>query len=170
MITAEWLPIQSPSEHKKSVWWLSRTETWVICLAHLPGDIVAAMTHFPQINPTTRASRVKIGGSVAIAIRSGGSQPIRAKLHELSVTGGLLILSKALEKGDFVELAFQTSQGTVHGMAEILSLRYQSKAGCLQPFRFVAMDDEDHTKLRMALDLLLDRTMVGITSGKSRSL
>jgi hypothetical protein len=128
------------------------------------------MTHFPQPNPAKRASRVKLSSSVVIAIRSEGSQPIRAKLHRLSATGGLLLLSKAFEQGAFVEVAFQTSQGTIHGMAELLLPRCESTSGCLQPFRFVALDDEDHTRLRMALESFLDQTMVGVLSSKRPSL
>ena len=108
------------------------------------------MTYFPQPNPAKRARRVKLPGFV-VAVRSEGSQPVRAKLHTLSATGGLLILAKALEQGDFVEVAFQTSHGIVRGMAELLSARSESKSGCLQPFRFVALDDEDPTRLRMIL-------------------
>jgi hypothetical protein len=40
----------------------------------------------------------------------------------------------------------------------------------LQPFRFVALEDDDHTRLRMALDSLLDRTVVGVRSSKPPSL
>jgi len=127
------------------------------------------MTYFPQPNPAKRARRVKLGGSVAVAIRSEGTEPVRAKLHSLSATGGLLVLAKALEQGDFVEVAFQTSQGTVHGMAEILAARSESASSCMQPFRFVAMDDDDHTKLRMAMDSLMDHSQ-GIASTKPRSL
>lgn len=105
-----------------------------------------------------------------VAIRSEGSQPIRAKLHELSATGGLLLLSQAFEQGDFVEVAFPTSKGTIHGMAEVLAARRKSTSGCLQPFRFVALDDEDHTRLRMALESLLDQAMVGVPSSKPPSL
>lgn len=119
------------------------------------------MTYFPQPNPAKRARRVKLPGSVSVAIRSAGSQPVRAKLHQLSATGGLLLLSRALGQGDLVEVAFQTSQGIVHGMAELLAARAESKSGCLQPFRFVALDDEDHTKLRMALQSLMDQTIIG---------
>jgi hypothetical protein len=94
----------------------------------------------------------------------------RAKLHELSTTGGLLLLSKAFEQGDFVEVAFPTSKGTVHGMAELLAARSESTSGCLQPFRFVALDDEDHTRLRMALESLSDQTIVRGLSSKPHSL
>ena len=129
------------------------------------------MTYFPQSNPAKPATRLKLGGSIVVVVRSeGGSQPVRAKLHELSATGGLLVLSRALEQGAFVEVAFQTSLGRVQGMAELLSPRQESTSGCLQPFRFVALDDDDHTRLRMAMESLLDRTMVGLPSSKGRSL
>src|SRR5262249_44277997 len=126
------------------------------------------MTYFPQPNPANRERRLKLGGSIVVAIRLEGSQPVRAKLHELSATGGLLLLSKAFENGDFVELAFPTSKGTVHGMAELLVARRESTSGCLQPFRFIALADEDHTRLRIALESLSDQ--VGLPSHKPVSL
>jgi len=127
------------------------------------------MTYFPQPNPAKRARRLKLGGSVAVAIRSEGTKPVRAKLYSLSTTGGLLLLAKALEQGDFVEVAFQTSQGTVHGMAEVLAAQSESPSSCMQPFRFVAMDDDDHDKLRMAMESLMDHS-AGVASTKPRSL
>jgi hypothetical protein len=126
------------------------------------------MTHFPQSNPAKRASRAKIGGSVIVAIRAEGAQPVRAKLEKLSATGGLLLLGQPLEEGGFVEVIFQTSQGKVQGMAELLSPR-KSTSACLQPFRFIALDDEDHTRLRMALDSFLDQSVTGVPSSKGRA-
>ncbi len=120
------------------------------------------MTYFPQPDPSNRARRVKLPGSVVVAVRSEGSQPVRAKLHELSTTGGLLVLSNALEQGDFVEVSFQTSHGIVRGMAELLSVRRKSQSGCLQPFRFIALEDEYHTTLRMTLESLRDQTLIGV--------
>jgi hypothetical protein len=128
------------------------------------------MTYFPQPNPANRARRVKVGGSVVVAIRSDGAQSVRAKLHDLSATGGLLLLSKPLEQGDFVEVAFQTSKGIVQGMAELLAARRQSTSGCLQPFRFVALGDEDHTRLCMVLEAHSDQITVGGPSSKPHSL
>ena len=72
-----------------------------------------------------------------------------------------MVLSKALEQGDFVEVAFQTSHGIVRGMAELLSARSKFKSGCLQPFRFVALEDEDHTRLLMTLESLRNQTLIG---------
>jgi hypothetical protein len=128
------------------------------------------MTYFPQPDPANPARRVKVAGSVVVAIRAEGTEPVPAKLHDLSATGGLLLLSKPLEPGDFVEVALKTTKGTVSGMAELLVAKRTSTSGCLQPFRFVAMDDENHSRLRMALESLLNQTTVSIPSKKRRSL
>jgi hypothetical protein len=45
-------------------------------------------------------------------------------------------------------------------MAEILQPTQKSTFGCLQPFRFVALDDEDHARLCRAMELQVDKTMI----------
>ena len=115
------------------------------------------MTSFPQSNPTQRAPRLKLDGSVPVAIRIEGTTSVRGKLRELSATGGLLALAKPLNKGEFVELAFPTNNGAVQGMAEILEPIVKSSSGCLQPFRFIALEDEAGNSLQMVLELLQDR-------------
>ncbi len=122
------------------------------------------MTHFPQPHPSRRAPRVQLGGSVAAAIQLDDGQRTRAKLQSISITGGLLQVTRALQQGDFVEIGFQTKSGPVHGMAEMLLPTSKATEGCMQPFRFIAMGDEDHRKLRIALDSVLDRSFSGITS------
>ena len=122
------------------------------------------MTHFPQPHPTRRAPRVQLGGSVPAAINLDGAMRTRAKLQSISITGGLLQLARALRQGDFVEVAFPTQGGAVHGMAEMLSPTHKQADGCLQPFRFIALGDEDHRKLRMALDSAFDRSYGRIRS------
>ena len=115
------------------------------------------MTHFPQPHPTRRATRVQLGGTVPAAIRLDDGQRMRGKLQTISTTGGLLNLGQPLSDGDFVEIAFQTRSGPVQGMAEMLSPLNKFTKGCLQPFRFIALGDEDHRKLRMALDSAVDQ-------------
>jgi hypothetical protein len=122
------------------------------------------MTHFPQPHISRRAPRVQLGGAVPAAIQMDDGQRTKAKLQTISVTGGLLQIARALEHGDFVEIAFPTKSGPVHGMAEMLRPTRKATDGCLQPFRFIALGDDDHRKLRMALDTLLDRTFVGLRS------
>jgi hypothetical protein len=120
------------------------------------------MTHFPQVHPSRRAARVQLGDSVLAAIRLEDGRRTKAKLQTISVTGGLLQLAQSLAQGDFVEVAFQTQAGPVHGMAEALTPMRKLNDGVLQPFRFVALEDEDHRRLRTSLDHVVDRNLLGI--------
>jgi hypothetical protein len=123
------------------------------------------MTHFPQPHPTRRAARIQLGGSVLAAIRFDDGQRSRGKLYSISTTGGLLRLAKALSQGDFVEIGFQTKVGTVIGMAEMLSPLRKATDGVLQPFRFIALGDDDHRNLRMAVQSVADQSFLG-TNGR----
>jgi hypothetical protein len=120
------------------------------------------MTQFPQPHPSRRAARVQLGDSVLAAIRLEDGRRTKAKLQTISVTGGLLQLAQSLAQGDFVEVAFQTQAGPVHGMAEVLSPTLQMNDGVLQPFRFVAIEDDDHRRLRTSLDHVVDRKHPGM--------
>src|SRR5271170_7970235 len=124
-------------------------------------DIVSlAMTHFPQNNVNQRAPRVKLNGSVAAAVIAEGGERARAKLQSISLNGGLLQLQHELSTGDFVEIAFHTRSGAICGMAEMLHPTRKYQSACLQPFRFIALADDDERKLRMSLDSALDRTFL----------
>jgi hypothetical protein len=123
------------------------------------------MTHFPQPHPTRRASRVQLGDSVLAAIRLEDGRRTKAKLQTISVTGGLLQIAQSLVQGDFVEVAFQTQAGPVHGMAEVLSPMRNMPDGVLQPFSFVAIEDDDHRRLRNSLDHVAVRSALGMKSG-----
>jgi hypothetical protein len=45
-------------------------------------------------------------------------------------------------------------------MAEMLHPTRKLQSACLQPFRFIALADDDHRKLRMALHSALDRSFL----------
>jgi hypothetical protein len=89
---------------------------------------------------------------VAASVQRENGQREKGKLHTVSTTGGLLQLSSALGRGDFVEVAFQTQAGHVQGLAEMLNPVQQPREGVLQPFGFVALGDDDHLALRMTVD------------------
>src|ERR1700691_1672750 len=118
------------------------------------------MTHFPQSNVNGRSPRVRLNGSVAAAVMTEGGQRARAKLQSISITGGLLQLQHQLSAGDLLEVAFRTRSGAICGMAEMLQPTRKFQSACLQPFRFIALGDDDHRKLRMALDTALDRSFL----------
>jgi hypothetical protein len=128
------------------------------------------MTHFPQLNANQRSPRVKLNGSVGAAILAESGQSARAKLQSISITGGLLQLQHELSTGDFVEIVFQTKAGAVHGMAEMLAPMRKLQSVCLQPFRFIALGDDDHRNLRMALDTVLDRSFLDPASDRLKAL
>lgn len=137
----------------------------VICYATGHRAIVQwNMTHFPQPHPSRRAARVQLGDSVLAAIRLEDGRRAKAKLQTISATGGLLRMTHSLGQGDFVEVAFQTQAGPVHGMAEVLSPTRKVSDGVLQPFRFVALEDDDHRRLRTTLDHVAERNLVGTKS------
>jgi len=122
------------------------------------------MTHFPQPHPLRRAARVQLGDTVLAAIRLEDGRRTKAKLQSISVTGGLLQLPRSLGNGALVEVVFQTHSGPVHGMAEILSPTRKTTEGVLQPFRFIALEDDDSRRLRTSLDQVVDRSWLGKSS------
>lgn len=136
----------------------------VTCPREQRREIVVSMTHFPQVHPQRRSPRIQLGGSVLAQVILEDGQRAKAKLQTVSVTGGLLRLANALSEGDFVEVAFQTQSGPVRGMAEMLTPVRAAKEGSLQPFRFVALGDDDHRALRMVVDAAADRSFQGIRS------
>jgi hypothetical protein len=137
----------------------------VIFLAHPRRAIVELlMTHFPQSNPQRRAVRMQLGNAFPALVKLGDGQRATAKLQTVSVTGGMLRLAKALEEGGFVEVAFQMQAGPVRGMAEMLHPRRTLTDGILQPFRFVALEDDDHRNLRAAVGATADRSFLGAWS------
>jgi hypothetical protein len=123
---------------------------------------------FPQAHPQRRAPRIRLGASVSASVQVESGQRTKGKLHTVSVTGGLLELASALSRGDFVEVAFQTQAGKVQGLAEMLNPVEQPQDGFLQPFRFVALGDDDHRALRMAVDFAEDRTALKLDSAVPR--
>jgi len=108
------------------------------------------MTTFsPPPHTKRRALRVRLLGIPATIRFEDGQRP-SARLQTISVTGGLLRVLKPLSPGAVVELMFWTNAGPVLGMAELLSPCSAVRIG-LQPFRFIAMDDTDLGRLRIAI-------------------
>jgi hypothetical protein len=126
------------------------------------------MTHYPQTNPTHRATRIQLATTPAL-VKLGDGQKAKGNIHMVSTTGGLLQLAQALSEGDFVEVAFQTQSGNVQGMAEMLNPIRKGQGSVFQAFRFVALGDEDHSKLRRAVETTSDRSFMGLRSSQFSS-
>jgi len=126
-------------------------------------DSCVGMTHFPQPNPTHRASRVKLA-TTPVLVKLGDGKQAKGNIHVVSVNGGLLQLARGLSEGDFVEVAFQTQSGNIQGMAEMLHPVGKGQGSVFQAFRFVAIEDDAHQALRMAIESAGDRTFLGLTA------
>ena len=123
------------------------------------------MTHYPQMHPTLRAPRVQLQTAPAL-VKLNDGQKANGKLQIVSITGGLLQLARALSEGDFVEVAFQTQSGKVQGMAEMLNPLRSVPGSVFQPFRFVALGDEDRQILKMIVESVADRSFLGLRSSQ----
>lgn len=121
------------------------------------------MTHYPHINALHRAPRIQLATTQALVKQSDGNKT-KGRLQTVSATGGMLHLTNALGEGDFVEVAFQTQSGNVHGMAEMLNPVRSVRGSVLQPFRFVALGDEDHRALHMTIQSEGDKSFAGLRS------
>ena len=101
-------------------------------------------------NAKQRAPRVKLAGTVLSLVRFESGRQTRGRLHQLSITGGLLHLETPLDEGIKVEVIFHLGNSTVRSKARMLFPMWATK-GCLQPFRF--RDIPDDLRANLAEDL-----------------
>lgn len=105
-----------------------------------------------------RPFRVKLRGSVLVLVRLPNRRDVRAAIHQLSITGGVMHLEKPLDEKLKVEVTFHVNESTIRSKAEMLFPMWATQ-GWMQPFRFVEMGDET----RESLDGQL-KTFVGTTA------
>ncbi|HYK50495.1 MAG TPA: hypothetical protein VEU94_12275 [Terriglobales bacterium] len=106
-----------------------------------------------------RAPRVKLAGTILALLQLENGRQIRARLHQLSFTGGLLQLDKPLDEGIKVEVMFHVGGSTIRNKAAMLFPMWATQ-GCLQPFEFTDLGEEDRGKLEAHLQKLLASSAV----------
>ena len=97
-----------------------------------------------------RPFRVKFRGSVLTLMRLPNHREVRGKLHQLSITGGLMHMDKPLDEKLKVELIFQLGETTVRENAEMMFPMWATQ-GWLQPFRFVDLSESNRDVLKQSL-------------------
>ena len=97
-----------------------------------------------------RPFRVKLRGSVLTLIRLPNHRQVRAKLHQLSTSGGLMHVEKPLDEKLKVELIFHLGKTTIRQQAEIMFPMWATQ-GWLQPFRFVDLPEAGKHELESSL-------------------
>jgi hypothetical protein len=116
------------------------------------------MTHFLQRRPLRRAPRASLPGTISAVIRTENGRQVRAKLRQLSISGGLLDLATCLEERAWVELTIYLSSGAVRTTAEMM-FPLRRDGSFLQPFRFTSMGAEELYAIDREVTRLLQQSV-----------
>lgn len=117
-----------------------------------------------QFSPTrpTRAPRVNLRGTVSVLMQMENLRRIPCKLHQLSITGGLLELAMYVDERAKVSLTIPIGSGTLRPKAEML-FPMRAARGYLQPFRFISLWSEEREILEKEISTLLKKSMAPVT-------
>ena len=107
---------------------------------------------------STRAPRVTLGGDVAVTIQLENGKQLPAKLHKLSVTGGLLESSAYIEERVRVAITLPIGSGFLNPRAEMLFPMWCAN-GYLQAFRFTSLWAGERQILEAEIAELLNQTV-----------
>jgi len=125
------------------------------------------MTHPPALRQ--RAPRVNLRGDTSATVQLQNGQQLRAKMHRLSVTGGLLELTNYLAERVPFGLTLYLNSNVVRGRAETL-FPLRSTPGFLQPFRFTDLRDEQRRRLETEIGELLKQAIAATTGSHGLGL
>ena len=112
-----------------------------------------------------RPFRAKLRGSVLILVRLPNRRQIRAALHQLSITGGVIHLESPLDEKIEVELVFHINRATIRGKGQML-LPMWATQGWLQPFRFTSISETCLAALETNLKAFVSEMAQGTTAGR----
>lgn len=113
-----------------------------------------SMPYLDQSQPRRRAERVRFEEATPVVLRFPDGRRSSGQLQVISVTGGLLSLSPPVQQGSLVKLMFLARTGSVLGSVQMLS----PVAWDRQPFRFVAIHEDDQSRLHAAIQMSLEQS------------
>lgn len=111
-----------------------------------------------------RPFRVKLRGSVLVLVRLPNKRSVRAAIHQLSTSGGVIHLEKPLDEKLEVEMIFHISKATIRSKAQMLFPMWATQ-GWMQPFRFVDLSENSRDILDTKLKTFLGETAQGAAAG-----
>jgi hypothetical protein len=106
----------------------------------------------PSFPSPRRSPRTRLGQPIPALLLKADGRSAQGELQTVSLTGGLVHLSKPLCKGDLVEVTFSAQPDRVQGLAQMLGPLPATGERTPQAFRFIAMADDDHRALRRIAD------------------
>lgn len=111
-----------------------------------------------------RPFRVKLRGSVLVLLRLPNRRDVRAAIHQLSVTGGVVHLEKPLDEKLEVQVIFHLNGTAIREKAQMLFPMWATQ-GWMQPFRFMEISDAGREILDANLKSLIGETAKGAAAG-----
>jgi len=102
---------------------------------------------------------VPLRGSVSATLLLENRRQLTARLHTLSVTGGLLEVSTYIDERSKTAIGFQIGGGFIQAHAEML-FPMRINNGYMQPFRFASFAAGARLTLEREIDLMLRDTML----------
>lgn len=129
-----------------------------------PAETRAEETKPEQTKPVDRPFRVKLRGSVLVLVRLPNKRALRAAIHQLSTSGGVIHFEKPLDEKLEVELIFHISKSTIRSKAQMLFPMWATQ-GWMQPFRFVELSDVNRETLDQKLKTYLGEAVKGAAAG-----
>jgi hypothetical protein len=97
-----------------------------------------------------RPFRVKLRGAVLVLVQLPNKRSVRAAIHQLSTTGGVIHLETTLDEKLQVEMIFHLNEVTLRSKAEMLFPMWATQ-GWMQPFRFIDLADTSRETLDACL-------------------
>jgi hypothetical protein len=158
------VPVPSPSHeglHSGTRSSESNCRHFLLAFGNLPflertahTGIAHFMPYLDQSQPRRRAERVRFEEATPVVLRFPDGRRSSGQLQVISVTGGLLCLSPPIQQGAVVKLMFLARTGSVLGSVQMLS----PVAWDRQPFRFVAIHEDDQSRLHAAIQMSLEQS------------
>jgi hypothetical protein len=111
-----------------------------------------------------RPFRAKLRGSVLVLLRLPNRRDVRAAIHQLSVTGGVVHLEKPLDEKLEVQVIFHLNGTAIREKAQMLFPMWATQ-GWMQPFRFLELSEAGREILDANLKSLIGDTAKGAAAG-----
>ncbi len=116
------------------------------------------MANLRSTRTFSRAPRIALRGTVPAAIQLENGRQFTVRLHQLSVTGGLLELATYIDERSRIAMGFAFGTMNVHANAELL-FPMRGGLGYMQPFRFTGFGAGVRQTLEVEIAKVLQQMM-----------
>ncbi len=116
-----------------------------------------------------RATRVSLQGKIAVTIELENGRQVAGKLHQLSITGGLLEVASYLQERSKVSLTLPIGASVLRPQAEMLFPMWSAQ-GILQPFRLTRLWAQERQMLEAEINEVLRQTVARSNAGRGSGL